>query len=399
MRSRARRAIGTCVLLSAAWAGCAPSADAPDPRVIEEGARIARGISGRTAVVLDQPLPRGRAEQTLPAEIELVSPEPSQIERLRDSRTVIVPPALRVRLELLGYVLRPAPGAEGWMRVVDRLHCATVRTTSWSPLPGLEFSGRIGLELPPGAGGEIVLVVGDSGPMRLLADAADGAVVPLTVEPLQSAPGTDAPPADFWLDRGHPHAAAPEVVRVRVAAARDEPRLIGLRFGRRGPQVLARLTGYEGDAQARVCAAPLGGEEVVIASGTMTDVLVNRPELYGAGWDGQEGVEAGRARWIGQGATLLVPSRWLGPVHLAIEALPREVNGASSLQPLVNGTVLSAQPLVPGRRVYTWEIPPGAWTVGTNEITLRVPDRDGREPGLGVTAVRVGAPPLVPRVN
>jgi hypothetical protein len=396
-----RQAVSIGVLLAVAWGGCGQGADGPDPQTLHEAASVAWVVGGPVGIIVHTLPPSAASSDQFPPDSEFVLPDPTLIERVRDARTMIAAPALRRELELQGYVLSAVPGGEGWARIARRLHCASVTTTSWSPLPGLEYSGRVGLDIPEGAGGEIVLVVGDHGPVRLAAESAAGDDLPLMVEPLQNAPGTDAPPVDFWLGRDDPRAAPPEVVRVRLPASTEGRRLVGVRFGRRAPHVLARLTGYEGDARARVCAAPLGGEDIVTGDGRAADVLLDRPELYGAGWYGEGRVGADVVRWAGGEAALLVSSRVDGPVDLEVEAAPPADGAGASLELAVNGVALATEPLAPGFRVYTSRVPAGIWLAGTNEITLRVSgttraaERDRtarRDLGLGVRAVRIRVP-------
>ncbi len=393
-------AVGVGVLVSAAWMGCGRGAEAPDAALFDEAAVVARRVEGPVAIVVpDGSLTTG---VDVHADAEFVPADPAQLERVRDSRTLLVPPRLTRALELRGYLLRPVADSAGWARVSGRLNCASVRSTSWSPLPGLEFSGRIGLEIPPWPGGELVLVAGDHGPLRIVAETPEGTGIPLVVEPLQNAPGTDAPPADFWLERGNPGAAPPEVVRVRLPAAANGHRLIGVRFGRRAPQVLARLRGYEGDARARVCAAPLGGEDALTEEVRVADLLVDRPEMYGAGWFGETITAAGSVRWMGAEAALLVPSGVASGVRIEIDATPPEDAPLARLELSVNGAPLSGQALEPGFQVHAWTIPAGLWLAGTNEILLRVSattsrgdggGMDRRELGLGVRGIRVQATP------
>ena len=395
-------AVGVGVLLSTAWMGCGRGAEAPDAALFDEAALVARRVEGPVAIVVPVGSPATSSGVDAHTDAEFVSADPTQLERVRDSRTLLVPPRLTRELELRGYLLRPVADAAGWALVSGRLNCASVRTTSWSPLPGLEYSGRIGLEIPPWPGGELVLVAGDHGPLGIVAETPEGTEIPLVVEPLQNAPGTDAPPADFWLERGNPGAAPPEVVRVRLPAAADGHRLIGLRFGRRAPQVLARLHGYEGDARARVCAAPLGGEDVLTEEVRGADLLVDRPEMYGAGWFGETRTAAGSVRWMGAEAALLVPSRVGSGGRIDVDATPPDNAPMARLELSVNGAALSAQPLVPGFHVYGWAIPAGLWLAGTNEILLRVSataspvdggGMDRHELGLGVRAIRVQLTP------
>ncbi|MDP1572533.1 MAG: hypothetical protein Q8L86_21245 [Vicinamibacterales bacterium] len=398
MPSRHRCVFGVGVLLSVLGAGCSPGAGVPDSRGLEEAARAVAAVEGPAALVLDTPDPATPQGTAWPPGTEFVALEAAQIERVRDSHTVVAAEGLRTALELRGYWLTPLPGVTGWVQLQGRMHCATVRTTSWSPLPGLEYSGRIGISIPGGAGGEFVLIAGDHGPLALSAEGPDGGEITLAVEPLQNAPGTNMPPADFWLERGDPGAAPAEVVRVRLPAGVEGPRLVGIRFGRRAPQVLARLAGYDGDVRARVCAAPLGGDDGLRAE--RPSLTIDHPASFGAGWSGEGRVGADTVRWTGREAALLVPSGVSGAVHLELEALPPAPATGAAVVAVVNGVALPAQTLDAPLRTYAWAVPAGVWLAGTNEILLRVsevarnagPGR--RDVGLGVRAVRVHlAPP------
>lgn len=376
-------------------AACGPAADAPDPHELADLARAARAVTPPVAIVTTAPLPLSALDANFPRDVEFVPVETTHIERVRDSRTVLAPLGLRAPLELRGYQIIPLTEVDGWMRLTGRLNCATVRTTSWSPLPGVEFTGRLGVQVPSGAGGELVLIVGDRGPLGVRVEAIDGTPLTLPVEPLQNAPGTERPPADFWLERGEPGAAPPEVVRVRLPAAPDEARLLGVSFGRRAPQVLARLAGYSGDERARVCAAPLG-PDLLTAGAPAVDVPHTRAELFGPGWYDRHAGAARGLRWTSGEAVVLVPSAIGGPVRLTIEAAPPAEHAPPALEVTVNGASLGARPLARGLHAYEWAVPARLWLPGTNEIVLGVSavggpvGADRRTLGVGVGRMTVG---------
>lgn len=394
---RPRRA-RTAALRLALCAGLAPAGcgGPPDDLTAEE-IHAALAVAGPLTLVSDA-VRAPHARSTAGRDVEIAPATPEAIERARASRAVLAQAAARARLELKGYRLEAVPEAAGWSRVAGRLRCAGVGSDGWSPLPGLEYTGRLGIEFPtPGA--SLELVAGDRGPLQLEAATPDGRPVPLVVESRAGGSGWWPLPADLWLERGQPGAAPPDVVRARLTAVGESGWLVGLRLGRRAPQVLARLlAGAAG--RAEVCAAPLGGEPVLQPGAGAADLLIDRPEWYGAGWYGEERRAIGTVRWIGREAVLLVPSAAAGAVRLAVDAAPPAELAPPAVRVVVNGVDLGVRQTRRGFQVYDWEARAGTWLAGTNEIVLAVTaarrptgGRDARELALALRRVRVELAP------
>ena len=291
-----------------------------------------------------------------------------------DGRLVLAGPVGRRHLELAGVsfaegfaVQEPTPfqlsEAEGAFR------CVAVRTDRWSQLPGLEYTGRLGLELPGRLGGELQLVVGDALALPVRATTPEGRPVPLKMEPLLSGPGASAPPADYWIDGSVPEASPSWMRRVHVMADPLSRSILSLELGRRGPRVIARLLGYEPEARARVCAAPLGplrltgpGEE---------PIALSDDSPFGAGWYGREGQGDEAFRWAAPDAVLLVRTAVRATVNVTLDseaAAARGPDGGTSVSLRVNGIDVGSRVMAGGRERSTWPVPAGVWLEGTNEL-------------------------------
>ena len=182
-------------------------------------------------------------------------------EAVKSGSMVLAGPVARRHLELAGLLFDEVfaiaePAAFTMSEATGTLQCATVRADRWSQLPGLEYTGRLGLQVPPQIGAEMQLIVGDALPLQLEVATADGRDVPVTTEALMAGPGSETPPADYWLDGGLPENGPRVIRRVHVPAYPARTELLSVRLGRRAPRVLARLIGYDGTARGRVCAAP-----------------------------------------------------------------------------------------------------------------------------------------------
>jgi hypothetical protein len=327
---------------------------------------------------------------------EVVALDPETLDAAHARVALLAGPVARKHLELMGYRLRRVSDAPRWSMVVGRLHCATLQTTSWSPLPGLEYSGHFGVEIPPAVGAEVVFIMGASGPISPRAATADGVPLPLTIDALQSGPGGDRPPPDFWLEFGHPGAALLNVVRVRVPSSLGPARLVSLIPGRRAPRMLGRLVGYPGDARARICAAPLPVEDVFSGGEREAEVDLEQADLLGVGWYGIDRSAAHPFRWTGAEAVALVPSARVGPILVRVEAMPPDQADPLDVALAVNGEPLGARRMSRGFRVYEWQVPSALWLAATNELrlsasaTARRVDRGAsgtRELGLAVRRV------------
>lgn len=319
-------------------------------------------------------------------------------------RTILGGPVGRRHLELAGISFAPGVDVHAQMpfqlsEVDDVFRCATVRADRWSQLPGLEYTGRLGLDLPARLGGELQLVVGDALALPLRATTADGRPVPLEMEPLLSGPGAAAPPPDYWMDGSLPEDAPPWMRRVHLAADPLVRSLVSLEMGRRAPRVIARLSGYDDEARGRICAAPLGSLRLM-RPGEQPIALTDE-SAFGAGWYGREGRGDQMFRWAEPDAVVLVRSAVRGPVTVALDAEPAAVPGpdtAVTVSLRVNGVDLESKPMTAGRVRYTWEVPAATWIAGTNELwwqtsrAVRPSDTGGgdtRSLALRVTAIAV----------
>jgi hypothetical protein len=301
----------------------------------------------------------------------------------------------RQYLELLGFELESLPQPSSlqrcpWARVHSRLHCAEIRDDRWSPLPGVDYTGRLGVRLPPGPDGTIVLVIGDAVPLEIEAEDVDGMPVPIHTEVLRAGPASTIP-VDFWLGEGNPWSAPGAVLRLSIEARPARDRLLSLRLGRRAPRVLARLRDYGAAARAHVCAAPLGIDDA-FARATELVVLPDMPEYFGTGWYGPElgPPGLGTVRWMkGQGA-VLVPSRVRGKVEIRLFGAAAS-EAATTLTLTVNDVLTTAPvPLTAKASSYRWTVLPPTWLAGTNELlfgvsrTTRASAHDTRDRGFAL---------------
>jgi hypothetical protein len=329
------------------------------------------------------------------------------VRGLAEGRQVLAGPSGRSQMELTGVMFRDAvvidePLPLVLSEAVDVLRCAAVRADGWSQLPGIEYSGRLGLELPPRLGGELQLVVGDTLPLALRATAADGRPWPMLATDLLAGPGSAAPPADYWLDGGVPEEGPRFIKRLHIAAHPIRASLLSLQLGRRAPKVLARLSGFDTDARGRVCAAPLT-VPVVAADEGATVVPLTSEEAFANGWYGVEGRDAEAFRWAGPNAVLLVRGARRMSVMVTLMATPAVStpdDEGRGVMLRVNGMAVDGPATVADGR-YTWEVPAGVWLEGTNELwwqtarAVRPADEGGGD--TRTLALRVSGLVIAPR--
>ena len=261
----------------------------------------------------------------------------------------------------------------------DDAGCATVRSTVWHPLSGLDYTGRLRIHLPPRAHAGILLFVGDHVPLDLEAESIDGRPFPLQRERLMSSLDALVPP-DYWLDDGSPWNAPQAITRVSIDASPQRAMDFRLALGRRAPRVLTRLVGYPADAHATICADRLDDAEIYFATG----------------WYGEEHGEVGPVRWMGErGAVLLNSSDGHGAKVLvnAAPAVAPSADAETVLALRVND-VFDAAPvrMRAGTATYAWDVPDSAWVPGTNELFLTVSrtiTRGTRTMGLELTSLTV----------
>jgi len=328
---------------------------------------------------------------------------------VRDDHLVLAGPSARRNLELTGIVFAEAfaisePVSFTVSEATATLQCATVRADRWSQLPGLEYTGRLGLQLPPQFGGELQLIVGDALPLQVQAQTPDGRDLPITADALMTGPGREAPPPDFWLDGGLPENGPAFIRRVHVPASPARTTVVSLRLGRRAPRVLARLIGYDDVMRGRVCAAPLGRTTLFADDRRDEAVSLANDELFGSGWYGVEGPDDRAFRWAGTDAVVLLPSAMRTDVTVTLDAEAAAGGSAADdagaeLTLRVNGVAVATQTMGKGEQRYTWNVPAGVWLAGTNELwwhtsrAVRPADTGGtdtRALALRVSSIAVG---------
>ena len=312
----------------------------------------------------------------------------------------------RQYLELLGYELEWLSQAASaplftWARVRKRLHCADIRADRWSPLPGVDYTGRLGIQLPADPDGAMVLIIGDAVPLDIEAESVDGMPIPIQRERLRAGPASTVP-ADFWLGDGNPWSAPRSVIRLTIDAQAGRDRLLSLRLGRRAPRVFARLRDYDSAVRARICAAPLSADAEFRQERQLV-VLPVTPEYFGTGWFGPElgSPELGSVRWMKAQGAILVPSARRGAVEILIRGAPAVAPDDLTTLTLTVNNVYTAPELMlrPGQASYRWTVPSPTWLAGTNELlftvsrTARASERDTRELGFALQRLELSLIP------
>jgi hypothetical protein len=285
---------------------------------------------------------------------------------------VLVSRDVRAHLELAGFTFAPGADAAGRFAVSGRLRCATVLADRWSPLPGLEYTGRLGADVPPGSQA-LTLLVGDTLPVRVRASTPDGQAIPLVAEALSGGPGTGQAPPDYWLEEGDPLQVPQRVTRYTLPADPLRPRLLSIDLGRRAPRVLARMTGAGTASAGRVCAAPLAGDPW-FTSGTepQVDLPLDDLRMFGTGWFGVAGTgPSAGARLAGPTATVLVPLASTADTAVTLVAAPA-AEGLARIALAVNGAPQDTVSMDDAWGDYTWRVPARTWLPGTNELVFTV---------------------------
>lgn len=314
-----------------------------------------------------------------PGETRLVPDGAVVADAVSEGRTVLAGAGARRQLELQGLAFATrtrlsSPLPYALSAPVSVYHCALVRSDRWSLLPGLEYTGRLGVEIPPSIDGELRLIVGDTLPLRLRASFAHGEPFPMTLESLLAGTGVSAPPPDYWFERGVPERDNENVALVRLEPHPAATRLLSVHLGRRAPRVLARLDGMDTAAErARICAAPIGEPLVRGDEESDVDVPLTAEAFFGTGWYGVEGRGADRFRWMSSDGVVLVPSAARSAVRVALVAASGTVpaGGTESGQTVtlhVNGVEMDAQATSGQMQRYEWDVPATAWLAGTNEL-------------------------------
>lgn len=355
-----------------------------------------------------------------------------------EGRTVLAGPVGRRQLELAGFVFErrftiadPLPFVMS--AAVSAFRCTSVRSDRWSQLPGLEYTGRLGIELPAAIGGEMQIIVGDTLPLRLRVESADGGAVPTVAESLLSGPGMDAPPPDYWFDGGLPEDGPHVISRLHLPMHPTRASLVALQLGRRAPRVIARLFGVGDGARGRICAAPIGREPLLGGDTVTESISLGDAHVFGTGWYGLQREGTSMYRWADADAVALVPSTGRMDVEVALDAEGADAMRAAddagaadgadnagaaddaderssvrrgrvqagemaTLTLRVNGVDVGTREMGGGTRRYRWAVPAGVWLKGTNELwwhtsrAVRPADTGGtdtRRLALRVTGIAV----------
>jgi len=323
-----------------------------------------------------------------------VRPLPARIEAARErGRVILAGPSARLALEAWGFSFRdgvridhPVPYAIG--ELTGRLHCVSL-AAPWRELPGLEYTGRLGVHLPAGTGALEIVVVGPppvTPRLRRLDGRPTGEQVglPMTLPAL---------PPVLWPGDGQLPDPRLGAVRLRLAAHPELAQAAVITLGQRAPLVAAHFTGSADRPEvATMCAAPLPRQPADIAA----RVPLDDDAYFGSGWHVAERDAAGPFRWTDQRAVTLLPSAAGRPVGLVITT--RAAAGRARAAAFVNGWPAGEREVNGALAEVRWEVPAGVWVEGTNEFaleitpTVRPADRgedDQRRLGIAVTSLRV----------
>lgn len=308
-------------------------------------------------------------------------------------------PAGRATLEMHGMRFRPGPAVRtpapfAWARAVGTFQCLDIGAR-WSELSGVEYTGRLGLHVPAGAGRlELVVAGADISGVRLA--TADGRRIGSIV----SGPARDLDdlPPVLWPGDGRLPSPDTIATRVTVPASLDYAIDEALALGARAPLVAVRMVGAA--TRARICAAPLPRfDPFDVATTPRVLVPLADAAYFGSGVYPPEGREADAFRWTGATAVMLLPSSQARAVTVEIEARPAVASSAVPvmLTAILNGVALGSQAMATTTAPYRWTASPQVWVDGTNELTLTVsrtaaPAADGGDPrtlGLALHALRL----------
>jgi hypothetical protein len=279
---------------------------------------------------------------------------------------------------------------------IQSLGCARVGSDAWSPLPGVEYTGTLLIDLPASDRATLSLIIGDSIPLDLEAASPTGHY-PYRRERLRYGPGVGVPP-DLWLEGGDPWDLPRELTRITLEAQPDRAESIELSLGRRAPRVLARLDGYDATVRTRVCAA------THLVDRSLADapfsVVPAESKFFATGWYAEESRDDGAdRRWMREHGAILIPSSRDGDVVVTLRAAP-PVTPQGREEPLLSLRVNDLYdaltvPMSPGVRDYEWTIPSTAWVAGINEVLFSVSrtplpdDTGGRTVGLALERLTV----------
>ena len=207
-------ALGAVLLAETAVTGARPLAG-QDARVFRDAleSELQARTNGRRMVLVAEDT---RVDSALaswassePGVMRVAQDGDAVADAVKSGSMVLAGPVARRHLELAGLLFDEAfaiaePAAFTMSEATGTLQCAAVRCGSMEPVPGLEYTGRLGLQVPPQIGAEMQLIVGDTLPLQLEVATADGRDVPVTTDALMAGPGSETPPADYWLDGSLP---------------------------------------------------------------------------------------------------------------------------------------------------------------------------------------------------
>ena len=285
------------------------------------------------------------------------------------------------------------------------LQCATVRADRWSQLPGLEYTGRLGLQVPPQIGGEMQLIVGDALPLQLEVATPDGRDLPVATDALMAGPGQRDAAGGLLAGR------RPAGERAADDQARARARVSGAHgVGVRSPGPPRAAGAGEADwlrqrrARTSVCRTRPARTVLFANDRREEPVSLENDEVFGTGWYGDEGRGAQAFRWTSTDAVVLLSSALRTDVTVTMEAEAAAGAGRGDAEaPLltlrVNGVDIATQPMGQGRQPYKWNVPAGVWLAGTNELwwhtsrAVRPADMGGtdtRTLALRVSSIVVG---------
>jgi hypothetical protein len=240
----------------------------------------------------------------------------------------------------------------------DLSGCAGARSTVWNPLAGVEYTGRIRIDLPARSGGAIALFIGDTLPLDVEAETSSGAPVKMQQRRLGPGPGLHIPP-DFWLEDANPWSAPGHIISATIDAHHDRDLSFVISLGRRAPRVLARLIGYPADVRVPVCAVPVRAGETYFATG----------------WYAEQSSGPHTERWMRDVGAVLVYSDRGGAttVRIRATAAATTADDPARLTLRVND-ILEMPPVAmrEGIADYEWVVPDAAWVPGTNELLFSV---------------------------
>jgi hypothetical protein len=249
------------------------------------------------------------------------------------------------------------------------LGCARVGGDAWSPLPGVEYTGALRLELPAAAGAAMMVIVGDDVPLDLEARTA-AAAFPFTRTRLRRGPGIGVPP-DLWLESGVPWDVPGELVRLTFDARADRAATIDLMLGRRAPRVLARIAGYDESVRTQVCAVtPVAGPGVGDRS---LEIGPADAAYFGTGWLADVRDQGVVTRPMRDHGALFIPSTHDGAVSIRLRAAPAATDAPLTLSLRVNDLFDGGAVAMSAEAAdYEWSIPAHAWVAGINELLFSV---------------------------